>query len=272
MTGTIDLSFESEDSDSDPATRELTPPEWQRYEQDVADLTAKASTDDQPAAVTRNVKVPGALSGTPRQVDVLVEGTMGGEPIRIAAECKHYKRPVGIKTVESFIGMLLDLDVDKGAMYALNGFTDPARKRAAGCRHPRLSLYDIDVARLQPLDYDDLFLEEECPSDGCYAKVYRWWRYEAETGEVLEVGRCDSCGTDVIRCFTCGELIAVGSDLEECFGCQSTYQLDREFDREFDSRDIDYILWRFRDEVFDFTQPQVDTDGERTYVVRSPWS
>lgn len=277
----IDLSFGDADgvtTDDDLSTRTPTEAEWQRLERDIEDLHRDASAQDKAATVTRNVKLIGIISDTLRQVDVLIEGTLARQPMRIAVECKHYKNPVGIKTVEAFIGMLLDLDVHKGAIWALNGFTGPARKRAEGSHHPELALYDVDVTRDEPLDYTDLLFDSDCPNDTCYAEIYGWWAFKAESGEEMQVGRCETCGTVAFRCFTCGSLVAADGDSVECFDCQSSYELERERD----SRDIEYALWRFRDEVLDFAAPQLgydrDVDDSTTdgvpvrYVFRDAWS
>lgn len=279
MTGRIDLGFgDVVDSDTDISTREPTSAEWQRFELDVEKLSKDAAQGDRPATVKRDIKLTGIVSGTPRQVDVLIEGTLGRHPLRIAVECKHYRKPVGIKTVEAFIGMLIDLDVDRGAMYALNGYTDPARKRAEGSHHPHVELYEVDAERSEPIDYDDLLFPQDCPNPNCYMQIDRWRRFQAQSGEPLDVSVCDSCGTDVIRCFGCGDVVDVSSSaIEQCFGCYSTYELQR--DR--DSREIEYVLWRMRDEVFDFARPiGWDYDGEFTpdtepypiYRFRDAWT
>ena len=45
------------------------------------------------------------ISGTDRQIDVLVEDTIGQYTIRIVLDCKDYKTRVDIKGVEECAGL-----------------------------------------------------------------------------------------------------------------------------------------------------------------------
>jgi hypothetical protein len=226
----IDLSFGDDDasSDDDPTIEPTTEPKWKRLEQDIRDLCESASDRDEPATAQWNVVVPGQLSGTNRQVYVLVTGSVGGEDIRIAVECKNYKRPVGIKTVEAFIGMLLDLDVHKGAMYAANGFTANACQRAAKQRHPHLKLYDVDVARLAALDYSDL-IEDSCPNPNCFVGYVSFREWRDNLGQTLEFGSCGFCGTEAVRCPNCGSVTGFVWDHDQaCDGCEAEFTIVRD--------------------------------------------
>jgi hypothetical protein len=120
-----------------PPTR--APQPWQLYEQQVEKLLAGLND----GRVGRNVKRPGILSGQARQIDVLAEGTLVGEPVSIVVECKRYKKKrIGIDLVESFVGKLLDLGVGRGIMYSYAGFTKDAYLRAVGALNPRVTLED----------------------------------------------------------------------------------------------------------------------------------
>lgn len=257
----VDLSIgdpvDGKTTDDDPSTTTPTEAQWQRLERDIEDLCRDAARDDRPPTVQRDIRLPGILSGTQRQVDVFIEGTQARIPLRIAVECKHYKHRVDIKTLESFIGMLLDLDVDKGVMYALNGYTAPAKARAEGQKHPAVMLVDVDVARLESLDYSAVLDEVDCPNPACYAEVYRWRTFAAEPGDELEIGTCDSCSTDAIRCYVCGDLIAVMLDEDECW-CGAQYEITRTRD----SYEIEYVLGRWREEAYDFARPLYDYDSQ----------
>ena len=70
----------------------------------------------------------------PRQVDVSVKQKAGQYDILIAIDCKDYAIPVNVKHVEEFVGLIRDIQANKGAMVAANGFSDTAKrvgKRAA---------------------------------------------------------------------------------------------------------------------------------------------
>ena len=99
---------------------------WQEFEK----LTAKIQQELAPNAhVKRNAKLLGR-SGTQRQIDVLIEHTVGQYHIRIVIDCKDYKVPVDVKDVEGFMGLADDVGANKGAIIAARGFTETAKKRA----------------------------------------------------------------------------------------------------------------------------------------------
>jgi hypothetical protein len=91
------------------------------------------------ATVRRNVHLPGLKTQRPRQIDILVEGNLGGFDVRIAYDCKAYARKVNVNDVEKFLGMLGDIRVSKGVLMTTKGYTKGADERAK--REPR----DIDL-------------------------------------------------------------------------------------------------------------------------------
>jgi hypothetical protein len=100
---------------------------WRSFESDVY----RAIMAKFPGARARfNAKLPGYLSDVPRQIDVLVELDGPGEPIRIAVEAKHHVRPIDVKGVEEFIGLLHDVRVERGVMLSSSGYTKTAFQRA----------------------------------------------------------------------------------------------------------------------------------------------
>jgi len=103
-------------------------PDWKKFEQLAASIQRDLAPD---AKVTENAKLIGA-SGTPRQVDILIEQEAGQFELRIVVDCKDHKEPVDVKDVEAFLGLVQDVGAHKGAMIAANGFTDTAKARASG--------------------------------------------------------------------------------------------------------------------------------------------
>ncbi len=105
----------------------MTSPDWKKFEE----LAAAIQRDLAPEAkVTENAKLVGK-SGTPRQIDILVEQDAGQFDLRIVVDCKDHKKPVDVKDVEAFLGLVEDVGAHKGAMVAANGFTDTAKARAS---------------------------------------------------------------------------------------------------------------------------------------------
>jgi hypothetical protein len=102
-------------------------PEWRNYEREVhAELVATYPE----SAVLHDGKLPGSLSGTERQVDVLVEEKLAGGCVVTAVDAKHHARRIDVKEVESFLGLLRDIRVDRGIMISANGYTAAAMTRA----------------------------------------------------------------------------------------------------------------------------------------------
>jgi hypothetical protein len=116
-------------------------PEWQQLELLVAAIQRQLAPG---AKVTHNAKIEGKQSETTRQIDVLVEQTIGQYAIRIALDCKDYKTPVDVKSVEEFHGLMVDIGAHKGALVCPAGFTKSAKKRAK----------KLDVDLFSPADTD----------------------------------------------------------------------------------------------------------------------
>ncbi len=116
-------------------------PEWKQLEV----LIAEIQRDLAPGAkVTHNATLPGYDSETDRQIDVLVEQQIGQFPMRIIFDCKDYARPVDVKGVESFIGMIKDVRAHQGCLVSAKGFTASAKKVA---KRAGIALYSpVDTA------------------------------------------------------------------------------------------------------------------------------
>jgi hypothetical protein len=101
--------------------------DWQSY---VAEVHQVISTKLPRARVRKDVRLPGRLSGTPRQIDVLAEIDSESGPLRIAIEAKHHARRIDVKHVEGFIGLLRDVGIERGMMLSVSGYTQAAYQRA----------------------------------------------------------------------------------------------------------------------------------------------
>jgi len=100
---------------------------WSKYERDVSrEIRAKYPE----ASVRRNVRLIGQRSGLRRQIDVLVREHFNGRVVRTVVDTKHYGRRVDVTTVEAFIGLLSDVQADRGILIAPVGYTKGALRRA----------------------------------------------------------------------------------------------------------------------------------------------
>jgi len=101
------------------------------------------------AEVLHNVKMHGRLSGKGRQVDVLVREKVGQYDINIIIECKDYKRPIDVKGVEEFSGLLNDVGAQKGVLVCPAGFSKTAKGRAKGLQIDLYSPFDTNAHKWQ---------------------------------------------------------------------------------------------------------------------------
>lgn len=104
-----------------------TKTEWREYEKAVFQECKRIFKT---ATVKHDVKLDGKYSLKKRQIDVLVSnGNIDGVTTSIAIDTKHYAIKIDVKCVESFIGMLQDIDVSYGIIISDIGFTSGAINR-----------------------------------------------------------------------------------------------------------------------------------------------
>ena len=109
-------------------------------------LVAKIQQQLAPKAeVLHNVMLHGRLSNRKRQIDVLVREKIGQYEIQIVIDCKDYARPVDVKGVEEFYGLLTDVGAQKGVLVCPKGFSEAAKTRAEGLQIDLYSPVDTDA-------------------------------------------------------------------------------------------------------------------------------
>jgi Restriction endonuclease len=113
-------------------------------------LVAKIQAQLAPQAeVIHDARLNGRSSGRPRQVDVLVRQKIGQYEMLIVLDCKDYAKPVDVKGVEEFHGLIMDVGAHKGALVCPKGFTAAAKTRAAGLQIDLYSPFDTDPHKWQ---------------------------------------------------------------------------------------------------------------------------
>lgn len=117
---------------------------------DLEILVAKIQKQLAPdSEVLHDVKIDGRQSNRQRQIDVLVRQKIGQYEIQIVIDCKDYARPVNIKGVEEFYGLLSDIGAQKGVLVCPRGFTEAAKTRAEGWQIDLYSPVDTDPHKWQ---------------------------------------------------------------------------------------------------------------------------
>jgi hypothetical protein len=128
----------------------------ENLEKIIADIHREFAPD---AIVQHNIKLLGR-SGRKRQVDVLIRGSIGIYPLRVAVECKNYNKRVGnkrvgIEKVEAFITKLKDIDANIGVMISSSGYDDGAKAQANNHNVILLNMREAEEA-----DWKDVFSDE----------------------------------------------------------------------------------------------------------------
>jgi Restriction endonuclease len=117
---------------------------------DLEILVAKIQRQLAPdAEVLHNVRLDGRESKTKRQIDVLVRQKIGQYEMSIVLDCKDYERPVDVKGVEEFYGLVRDVGAQKGALVCPKGFTGAAKTRATGLQIELYSPIDTEPHKWQ---------------------------------------------------------------------------------------------------------------------------
>ncbi|MEX2491042.1 MAG: restriction endonuclease [Nitrospirales bacterium] len=101
------------------------------------------------AEVTHDAKLLGRKSNRSRQIDVLVRDKIGQYDIMIVIDCKDYGRPVDVKGVEEFWGLVDDVGAHKGSLVCPKGFSQAAKERALGLQIDLYSPVDTDPHKWQ---------------------------------------------------------------------------------------------------------------------------
>lgn len=195
---------------------------WKKYERFVAEL---CSEDYQSPSVTvmPNAKIKGCLSQTTRQVDVLIDSRFGDDRNRrIIVDAKKYNRPLNVKDVESFHGMMIDCSSKAGILVCPNGYSTAAKKRAQ-------DFINLKIVSLEELENVDLESWDDCLSNNCDERAKRGlvlWDapmgigFTASPVSISSIGKCDICGEFHIWCWDCGKKFSLSNESDAQCNCE----------------------------------------------------
>lgn len=120
---------------------------WKDYEDEVFQECERVF-HQQGAEVIKNTFLDGRYSGVKRQIDVIIKGLKDGEIVSdCLVECKHYAQKINVKIVDSFIGCLEDVGVERGLLVSEKGFSKAAISRA----HKGKQNIEVDILSLGDL-------------------------------------------------------------------------------------------------------------------------
>jgi hypothetical protein len=176
--------------------------DWKKYEEQI--YNALCEMADGNAQIEFDASLPGRFSKVNRQVDVRVKASFGNlTDATMAVDCKCYSRRVDVKDVETFMGLVDDVQTDFGLLVTTAGYTEAAKNRA-----------DAPGIRIEIVPYEEL-AEWEPPfrfcevctdwsSDHMPGGVYiePWIQGHEPPGGELAVGAgtCDRCQAVYMEC------------------------------------------------------------------------
>ncbi|MDQ3703938.1 MAG: restriction endonuclease [Chloroflexota bacterium] len=101
--------------------------------------------------VQQRARLPGLHDvGTKREIDVLLTSTIAGYAVGVAVECKNERKPIGVQSIDAFIGKLqhVGIPVQHGVFVSASGYTKVAVERALACGLRLLTLTGLTSDRL----------------------------------------------------------------------------------------------------------------------------
>lgn len=126
---------------SEPGT--ASPPKWKRFEELAAHIQRELQSAN--ASVQTNERIVGTITEVPRELDITVRIPATPAPLLMVVDCKDYARPVDVKAVEAFLGLVEDVGANKGAMISAKGYTEAAGRRARAACVDLWTLVDLET-------------------------------------------------------------------------------------------------------------------------------
>jgi hypothetical protein len=199
---------------------------WQIYERVAACFEVEAASMD--VSVTPNASLIGSISHVSRQIDILVDARFEeGFDRRIIFDAKHRKRKVDVKDIESFEGMMRDVNASRGVLICSSGWSQAAASRAA-------DLIDIRLMTVDEIDEMDFAAVDPCPHcrltcqrnpglvfwDGQFPLPLDGWA-------IIFSGKCDRCRCFAFWCWECGEKVIVPDKEVYTCGCDRKWFIEK---------------------------------------------
>lgn len=135
---------------------------WQDYEKTVFEELRKRHPDSR---ISWNVHIQGNLSCADRQIDILMETDLEGVSCRTIVDTKMYSKPIDVKDVEEFLGLVNDVGGQRGLMVTTRGYSKAALERA----HRDLTDIELDVMSLA--EFEGYQVPGAIPFSGCNAVI-----------------------------------------------------------------------------------------------------
>lgn len=195
--------------------------EWRIYERVCAVYKSENVGID--FTIIPNASIEGRLSKIKRQIDVLIDARWGEDfSRRIIVDAKLYGRKIHIKDVETFEGMMRDVNAHRGIIICPKGWSEGAKRRAQDAITIELLSLEDFLNNDYWGDFDQCIGEcKKNPVKHSNKGVVIW---DADHPIILNgaisvvfTGKCDVCHNFHVWCSACGEKFAL--DVEDNHKC-----------------------------------------------------
>nr|WP_262896720.1 restriction endonuclease [Fulvivirga marina] len=126
--------------------------DWRNYEKQIFNNLGQKFPG---CSITFDDSIFGIFSKTDRQIDISIRGELAGNKILGVVDCKYYSKKIDVKAVESFLGMLEDLNANIGIMITNDGYSQAAINRAS-VKNLKLEIVKIEELALLEVDVDEI--------------------------------------------------------------------------------------------------------------------
>ena len=126
--------------------------DWRKYEKQISNNLEQKFTN---CSITFDDSIFGIFSKTDRQIDISIRGELAGNKILGVVDCKYYSKKIDVKAVESFLGMLEDLNANIGIMITNHGYSKAAINRAS-VKNLKLEIVKMIELALLKVDVDEI--------------------------------------------------------------------------------------------------------------------
>lgn len=214
---------------------------WRVYERIVA-LLSTEKYDDPSLTVIPNARVTGLISNRKRQIDVLIDYRFEHDLTRrMVIDAKERKRPIDIKEVESFEGLMKDVGAQREVLVCTNGYTKAAKNRAQ--KH-----IGIEIILAEEIDTFNFNSWDNCLHQKCEDGLVLWDRYfgvsiQDSPPYVMATGKCDVCHRFHIWCWSCGNRKVLGNEDEWQCSCKEPWFWLTAIEPEEDNTKSIYLLF-----------------------------
>ncbi|MCB9203314.1 MAG: restriction endonuclease [Flavobacteriales bacterium] len=123
---------------------------WKEYEQKLFDFLKETYPE---CEIEYDDSIFGIFSKVERQIDFAVRGNLAGKRILGIVDSKYYNKNIDVKVIESFIGMMQDVNANFGFMITNQGYSEAAKNRVKN------SNLKLDVLKFNELNEIELTVD-----------------------------------------------------------------------------------------------------------------